>query len=86
MKIMLAVSCLAVPIALGLTSTTSSAQYYTPPAAYQYYAPPAAYQYYAPPAPYKYYTPPVAYYGPFILYYRRDPVRRFWSRQERFGK
>lgn len=66
---------LVTPIALALTSTMASAQFYAPPMVYQYYVPSVAYQYY--------YAPPVRYYGPYIWYYSGDPRRRFWYRQER---
>jgi hypothetical protein len=83
---------LATPIALALSSTMASAQYYEPAPVPQYYAPPVAYQYYAPPVAYQYrpqvaypyyYAPRVAYYGPYVRYYWGNPVRRFWTRQER---
>jgi hypothetical protein len=82
MNNLLAKSCLAMPIALVLTSTVASAQYYRPRAVYPYYSPPAAYRYYSAPA--QYYSPPMAYYGPSVPYYSEDPVKRFWARQERY--
>jgi hypothetical protein len=81
---MLASSCLAMPIVLALTSTAAPAQYYAPVIVYPYYVPPTAYRYYARPPAFQYYAPPIAYYGPYVLYYPGNPVKRFWSRQDRY--
>ena len=84
MKYFLPKFCLAMPLALALTSATASAQYYRPQASYGYYSPPVAYGYYSSRA--QYYAPPVVYYGPSVQYYSDDPVKRFWARQDRYTR